>query len=90
MLRGAKHAFRMRHEQGHAAIRRRDAGDALRRAIRVLRIVFGRSTSLSTKRSDSSRWSAQSQMRGIREFCVAFTMRHGDRHARTLHAREEQ
>ncbi len=87
---GAEHPLRVRHHDGGAAIRSGHGGDAVRRAVRVGRIVLGHLTAVIHETQPHQTAGLQRrQVSGIAHLHSPFPVGDGDRHHGTRHASEE-
>src|SRR5438067_4343961 len=82
VLHAPEAAFGMRHDDGEAAVGGGEAGDALRRAARIVGIDLGRLAAIvDVAHTD--------ELRIAREFGAAFAVCGDDRNAASRHAAEE-
>ena len=89
-LHRAEDAFGVGHQDRHAAVRRRERGDAGGRAVGVRGVALGdAAVVVDEARGDQAR-AFQRLARGVRfEFGAALAVRHGDRGQGARHAREQ-
>src|SRR3990167_3178660 len=87
---GAEHALEVRHEDGEAPVGRGEAADAVRRAVRVVRI--GRREIAAVVHKTQRHLLVENDllnMRRIAELGAAFAVRHRDGQQRSLHVLQQ-
>ena len=84
----AEHPFGMRHHDGKAPVRRGQAGDPLRRTVRVERIGFSRIAAMIDI-AHCDQFLRRLEAFAVAEIGIAFAVRHHDRHAAARHVPEE-
>ena len=91
VLHGAKHPLGVRHERGHPAVGAAHAGDARRRAVRVVRIALRRPAAIDPRSASSRLPSSQSlsALASAPNSASPSPCEHHDRQHRSVHAREQ-
>ena len=90
ILQRAIDAFGVRHRERHTPVAIRDAGDALRRAVRIGRITLSRATEVVDEaQRDQALRRQRLQIVWRFELRETFAVRHCNRHARAFHAGQQ-